>query len=388
MIPTRRAGRPGALASAVVDVSHLFPGAAAGPYFGTASVCLGSRPALETLATQAAAWADGTFDWTEAERAGEACRELFADLLGTDPAQVALTNSASAGANIVAAQLPQAADGANVVVPAFEFTSNFFPWQRLSDRGYELRHVTPSNGWLTLDDFADAVDRRTALVAASAVQSSTGQRLDLNALGTMAHDVGARLVVDASQAAGAVDLREELSAVDALFSCDHKFLLGMRGLGYLWVRHDWLDAFEPAFVGWKASAEPLTVFYGPDMNLSETASRLDLSLAWHVAHADRVGLGILESVGIARIEAHNAELIAQLRDRLATVGVAAAPAPGPIGPIVSVPLPIDEALLAAELAADRITATFRAGRLRLAVHLYNTVDDLDRLLGALERARG
>lgn len=370
----------------MLDVSHLFPGAAAGPYFGTASVCLGSRPALEALTAQAAAWADGTFDWTDAERAGEACRSLFAGLLGTEPSQVALTNSASAGANIVAAQMAPG-DGANIVVPAFEFTSNFFPWQRLADRGYEVRHVAPDDGILALDDFADAVDERTAMIAASVVQSSTGQRLDLGALGTLAADVGARLVVDASQAAGAIDLRGELAAVDALFCCDHKFLLGFRGLGFLWVRSDWLETFEPPFVGWKAAAEPLTVFYGPEMDLSETASRLDLSLAWHVAHADREGLQILTDAGIEHVDAHNAALMSELRAMLVEAGIADPTPPGPASPIVSVPLPVDEDRIVAELAADRISATFRGGRLRVAVHLYNTSDDLSRLIAALGRAR-
>ena len=77
-----------------------------------------------------------------------------------------------------------------------------------------------------LEEIADAVDRRTRVIAASHVSYLTGVRLDLAALRALADRVGARLVVDASHALGVVPV--DGSLCDVLVSCAYKWMLGVQ----------------------------------------------------------------------------------------------------------------------------------------------------------------
>ena len=133
------------------------------------------------------------------------------------------------------------------------------------------------------------------------MQSATGYRVDLETLKALAAESGAWLVLDASQAMGSIDI--DIEGVDALYSCSHKWLLGMRGIGHLYVRPGLRDSFEPVTPGWKATDRPLESYYGPDMELSKTASKLDASWPWFNPIADIKGLQILQEVGIEKIEA-------------------------------------------------------------------------------------
>ena len=360
----------------MLDVRPLFPGASERVYLNTASVALGSRRSADALETAVAEWKSGTFDWIAAEGVGEELRGHIASLLRVHRDDIAFVAGTSGGAATVAAQLPDAAAGANVVVPSRDFASNFLPWMLLRDRGYDVRLVEDVHGELSADAFAKLVDKRTAVIATSLVQSATGYRVDLETLKALAAESGAWLVLDASQAMGSIDI--DIDGVDALYSCSHKWLLGTRGIGHLYVRPGLRDSFEPVTPGWKATDRPLESYYGPDMELSKTASKLDASWPWFNPIADIEGLQILQEVGIEKIEAHNMGLIDELEDR----GVQIPFSRSSRSPIVSIELN-DVARSNRAIRTEGIVASERAGRLRISVHLYNTSDDLERLVDAL-----
>ena len=69
-------------------------------------------------------------------------------------------------------------------------------------------------------------------------------------------------------------------------------------MGYLYVRSGLLDRLQPIGPGWKAARNPAESFYGPAMDLSPTASKLDASLAWFPALAEQAALGIFRRFGI------------------------------------------------------------------------------------------
>lgn len=358
------------------DVTELFPGSQGITYLNTASMALGNARAAAALKSAAEQWSAGTFDWPAAEQVGEELRSLTARLLRCAPADLSFVAGASGGASTVAAQLPDAAPGGNIVIPAGDFASNFVAWDRLQRRGYELRTVADRDGAYTLDAFAEAVDSGTAVVATSVVQSATGFRADLDGLKTLAEQHGAWLVVDASQALGAVDI--DVGGLAALFSCSHKFTLGMRGIGHLWVRPDLREGFEPITPGWKATAEPMASFYGPDLALATTGARLDASWPWFNPLVDVEGMRILLDIGISAVEEHNLSLVSELAGR----GVAVPFEPRFRSPIVSLTVDDDERAVAS-LHAAGVVASGRAGSVRVSFHLYNTAEDVDRLMEAL-----
>lgn len=97
-----------------------------------------------------AEWGLSRFKFAEAERAAESSRHRFAKLIGASADEIALVPAVSMAAGVIAAQLPPAEAGQNVIVGDIEFSSNSFPWQLLSRRGYAVRMIGSQGGALPL----------------------------------------------------------------------------------------------------------------------------------------------------------------------------------------------------------------------------------------------
>ena len=355
----------------------LFPALERVVYLNTATMALGSLPVRRAYEHALARWTAGEFAWQEAERAADEARALFARIVGADPDEIALVPSVSTAAGIVAAQLPPAQPGENVLVGDIEYCSNSYPWQLLAERGYDVRLVAAVDGMLPPEAYAARADGGTRLIAVSAVQSATGYRADLGALAAVARRSGAWLFVDAAQAAGAVDLDVGRDGADFLAAPGYKYLLGTRGMGYLFVRRGLLPQLRPILAGQRAARRPLETYYGPAMDLSETASKLDTSQAWFPALGDREALGILHRFGLDEVLERNRRLTDHLYAALVERRLLAHPFPAANrSPIVAVPVADLEAT-AARLAAAGVVVSVRAGRVRLAPHFYNTEADID-----------
>src|SRR6266540_2295295 len=205
-------------------------------YFNCASMApqlTAARRAAETaLERRAHPWLIRGEDWfTEAEER----RTLFARLAGVDAEGVALVPATSYGLAVAAANLT-AVPGQRVLVLAEDYPSNFYTWQRFARRtGATVAAVDRGDGQTWAEAVLDALDERTAVVAVLAVHWTDGAMVDLGAVAARARAVGAAMVVDASQALGAMPL--DLAAVqpDYLVSVGYKWLLGPFGLGYLYV---------------------------------------------------------------------------------------------------------------------------------------------------------
>ncbi|QHK21600.1 aminotransferase class V-fold PLP-dependent enzyme [Pseudarthrobacter psychrotolerans] len=365
------------------DIRRLFPGLQNTVYLNTANMSVGCAPAREAYARAVERWSEGRFDWTVAERAGEDARAMFAEIVGATAGEIAIVPAVSTAAGIVAANLPSAKHGENVVVAENEFASNYYPWLLLRERGYEVRTVAPRGDGVSAEEFSRAADGGTRLIAVSAVNSANGYRANLKAIGRVATNSGAWFFVDACQAAGAVPLDVVRDGVDFLAAASHKFLLGSRGMGYLYVRRDLLDRLQAVGPGWKAARKPAESFYGPAMDLSPTASKLDSSLAWFPAMADQAALNIFRRYGTSELLERNSQLVLRLRNALTVQGLSFQPvADENRSTIVSVQVADTEAVLARFRQAN-VLASVRAGRIRLAVHFYNLEEELDRVAGLI-----
>lgn len=363
----------------VAEIRALFPGLKDTIYLNTATMAVGCAPARAAYERAVERWSAGRFDWVEAERAGEDARAFFAQIVGARVEEIAIVPAVSSAAGIVAANLPPGKRGENIVVAENEFSSNYFPWVLLRERGYEVRAVPSTDGGISADAYGELADGGTRLIAVSAVHSPTGYRTDLAALRRVAARSGAWFFVDACQAAGAVPLDVVRDGVDFLAAASHKFLLGSRGMGYLFVRRELLDRVHPILPGWKAARKPLESFYGPAMDLSPTASKLDTSLVWFAALAEQAAFGIFRQFGIQTLLDRNAQLSRRLHDALVAHRPALRPFPERHrSTIVSVPVNDTEAVMA-RLREANVVASIRDGRVRLSVHFYNLEDEIDRV---------
>lgn len=313
-------------------------------------------------------------------------RRLLAGLLGGRPEDYALVTSTGVGLGLVAAGFAWS-PGDNLVVPAEEHWNNTFPWLALRERGIEVR-IVPLDSDLRLDParVAEQVDARTRLVAVAAVRHTTGFRTDLKALGRIAHDRGALLVVDGIQAAGVMPLHVETDGIDVLASAGFKWLLGFPGTGFLYVRPGLEDRIRPALPGMFAAEDDLTqVRFFPDARRYETGT-----LAYPLFHAWTAGLELLAEIGIPAIQARALALTDQLLEGLHRAGMAlATPAKHPEerSAIVSFSAGSAEAnhALFERLEARGIIISLRGGRCRVSPSFYNTEEEISRFLETLAR---
>ncbi|MER5874224.1 aminotransferase class V-fold PLP-dependent enzyme [Streptomyces sp. NPDC002044] len=290
-------------------------------------------------------------------------RAAFARLAGVAADRVAVGSAVSTHVGLVAASLPS---GSEVLCPEGDFASVMNPFVVRGD--LKVRFAP-------LESLAEAVGAGTALVALSAVQSADGRTADLAAVraATAAH--GARMLVDATQAAGWLPF--DASPYAYTVTAGYKWLLGARGASYLTVSEEAEHTLTPLHAGWVAAESMWEATYGPMPELAHGARKFDESPAFLAYHAAEPSLALLEGVGIEAVHAHDTALAARYRAGLARLGHE--PVPGDSA-IVSVPGLADR--LPALQAAGIATAA-RAGALRASFHLYSTEEDVDRLLNAL-----
>ncbi|ATZ27409.1 aminotransferase class V-fold PLP-dependent enzyme [Streptomyces lavendulae] len=332
-------------------------------YLNTATSGILPRPAVaEVRALAEAAGAGLPAGFGDFERV-ERVRASFARLVGVDAGRVAIGSSVAAHVGVVSASLPS---GAEVLVPEGDFASVMNPFVVRGD--LKVRFAP-------LESLAEAVDADTALVALSAVQSSDGRTADLAAIRAAAAAHGARMLVDATHAAGWLPF--DASPYAYTVTAGYKWLLGGRGASYLTVSEEAQPGLVPLHAGWVAAESMWDATYGPMRRLAPDARRFDESPAFLAYHAAEPSLALLERVGIDAVHAHDTALAARYRAGLARLGHE--PVPGET-PIVSVP---GLAGLQERLLGAGVSTAARAGALRASFHLYNTEADVDRLLDVL-----
>src|ERR1700755_3536843 len=161
-------------------------------YLNTASFGLPPDPAFEALVTAQEDWRHGRVSWEHWTAVTDRARAEFATLVRVRPEQIAVGATVSGLIAQVAAAIP---DGANVIAPEPEFTSLLFPFLAQAERGVTV-HTVP------LTELVDHVDETTDVIAVSAVQSSTGELADLDAIEAAAEAHDALVIVDATHAIG------------------------------------------------------------------------------------------------------------------------------------------------------------------------------------------
>jgi len=342
----------------VADARQLWePGA---PYLNTASFGLPPRPAWDALQAALADWHHGRTSWEQWCDATERSREHFAALVGVPPERVATGASVSYLIGLVAGAVP---DGARVLVPEIDFSS--LTWPFLVHRGRIDVRSAP------LDRLADAIDAQTDVVAFSAVQSSDGTVADIAAIAeaAAAHDVFS--VVDATHAVGWLPL--DASRFDAVACAAYKWLMSPRGTAFLALSERGLAQTQPTAANWFAADERFGRYYEPELHLAEDARSLDLSPAWFSWVGTEPALELLVELGVERIHEHDLALANRFRAGLDL--------PAGDSAIVSADVPGAEE----KLARAGILAAVRGGSLRASFHVYNTEEDVDAALSALDR---
>lgn len=378
--------------TAALDVDRFrseIPVAEHWTYLNHAAIGPMTRTGAERMGALARLVAEtGDRRWPERADEGERVRRQVARLLGArEPHEVAFVGNTSEGLSAVAWGVDWH-PGDNVVGPEPEFPANVYPWLSLTPLGVEYRRVPEREGRVEPADLLAAMDGRTRVVAVSWVQYASGHRVDLEPLAAACRDAGALLVVDAIQGVGALTFDVERAGVDACAVAAHKWLLGPEGLGVLYVSDRVIERLRSTRHGWRSVASRFG-WTEIDPTPADGALRFEAgTLNFAGMHALGASVDLLLALGPVRIE----ERVVALADRVAR-GLAergfrlAEPrrSPREVSGIVAGTHPErGSAELTKELTQRGIVVSHRAGRLRVAPHGYNTDEEIDRLLAALD----
>jgi len=355
---------------------------------GVAHLCTGGeapwlRSHTETCERFGALKSAGMAGREEMFRIAARTRAAAARLLGVEPTELAFLAHSSEGLNQAVRSVEWRA-GDNVVFADLEYPSLIYPAALLRERGVEPRVVRTRAHYLSIDDLAAQVDRRTRLVLVSQVSYLTGQRLDLARCAEIARGAGARLAVDATHAAGVVPVPGALC--DFVVSSCYKWLLATHGVGLFAYSTRRVGDLVPATVGWHSvghrggPGDPLAMPWRADASRLEAGNPSLLG----VAVLDNA-LAQLARLSPASVERHahrlGAELIEGLRMRGFTVLTPEADSER-AGNVCF--LAADAAALAVRLAAERVLVWGGEGRIRISPHVHCDRDDVGRFFEALD----
>jgi cysteine desulfurase/selenocysteine lyase len=265
----------------------------------------------------------------ESSEAFEGARDKVAAFIGAPSRdEVVFTKNASEALNLVANTLAwsrgdwsegigRLGEGDEVVITEMEHHSNIVPWQLLTERsGATLRWFgLTDDGRLDTSDIDELITERTRVVALTWVSNMLGTINPVAEIAARAHEVGAIVVVDASQAAPQLPVDVVASGADFLAFTGHK-VVGPTGIGVLWGRGELLAQLPP-FLGGGEMIETVT------MARSTYAGIPHRFEAGTPPIVEAVGLGAavdyLSTVGMAAIHRHEQAITAYALDGLATV---------------------------------------------------------------------
>jgi selenocysteine lyase/cysteine desulfurase len=352
-------------------------------YFGPTPACA-LEAARRALAEQADPSGLVYEEWRERP---EALRALVGRLVHASKDDVAFVTSTTEVVNRVA-QGMKLGPGDRVAVIEGDYPSAVLPWLLRERDGVKVDRLAPPARPASAPWFATAMAPGTRVLSLTHVAFDTGARIDLEAISALCLERSIVLVVDATQALGAVEIDlSRLPGVSALAFSSYKWLLAPYGTGFGVLRPELMAALEPRWLNWlttrtAARASDL-LRYTTDTLPGARALDRGQAPAFVPVAMTRASLELFLEIGPGAIAARSRALADRLvlgldRERYELVTPEHARAS-----IVSFKARSGGAGLAEKLRAARIQVSVREGKLRVSPHFFNEEREVDRLLEVL-----
>lgn len=334
----------------------------------------------------------------------EAARARVAEFINAaQPEEVVFTRGATTSLNTVAFGWGgnNLREGDRILATEMEHHANLVPWQMVAKRtGAILDHVAiTDDGRLDMEDLRSKLGPDVKVVAVTGMSNVLGTLPDIPAIAALAHEHGARVVVDGAQMVPHAGADVRTLGADFLAFSSHK-MLGPTGIGVLWGRMDALEETEP-FEGGGEMISDVTLH---DATWARIPHRFEAGTPPIIeAVGLHAAIDYLDSIGMDKVFAHDQELTAVALERLSDVPGLSIQGPKELdhrGGVVSMTM---DGVHAHDLATilDEHDVAVRAGHhcakplmrrlgvtatARASFYVYNEEADIDALVGALRRA--
>ncbi len=320
-----------------------------------------------------------------------------AKILGCSSEELASTRNATEGINIVCNGLPLRS-GDEIITSTHEHVGNTISWLARQKRdGVRVRVFEPSmiSAQENLDRIEALISPKTRVLSVMHVSTATGQILPLKEIGEIAQKHNLWYFVDGAQSAGMTPVNLQEIGCHAFATSGHKWLLGPKGTGLLYVRKDMLDTIEAKWVGAYSNEGSFDMKTG-EFHFHPSAQRYEYGTVNAPLFA---GLGaaadFLLQIGIQNVWRRNLALTNKLKNGLQEVGVdyLSPRYKGGLGSMMTFRVPgVERAALQKFLAEKhklRTRGIYEGGLdgVRISLHIYNSFAEIDQILAAVREAK-
>jgi selenocysteine lyase/cysteine desulfurase len=322
--------------------------------------------------------------------------KLFASLINAAPSEIAVVPSTMEGENLVAAAL-RLGPRAGVVTDSLHYDASLAMYGEMQKHGIPVVVVEPVNNAIDPKSFDALITKDTRLIAVSLVSSTTGFQHDLKALCDVAHARGVMVYADIIQAAGAVPIDVKASGVDFCCCGTYKFLMGDFGAAFLYVRPDRLANLARTQYGWRqlesdtqhrAPFDPSEPPLGKWEEGRDTASTFEVSTPnWGGLAIVAASIQYIQSIGVEAIQRYRQPMLRHLQQELPSKGFL------PMTPLTSTSPAVCFAYrgsaqrLAPALEKNKVRISLYENYIRVSLSVFNDMEDIDRLVHAIQVAQ-
>lgn len=318
----------------------------------------------------------------------EETKLLLGQMINSEPDRIAFLDNTSNGLNILATGIDWK-NGDRILLNDIEFPANVYPFLNLGRYGVKVDFVKSKNGIVSAEDIIADVKPQTKLISVSFVQFLSGYKIDLEKLGSFCRENNIILSVDGIQGIGALDFDVKKFKIDFLSCGTQKWLFGAQGLAFIYLTEELQKKLKPAYVGW-LSVEDAWNILDYKMELKKSANAFQggtlNSLGIYIFNTS---LKMLKDFGYNRIEERVIANTKYLRKQLNGIGIDCLideVEEKYFSGITSFKTDNTEALYK-HLEDEKIVCSLREGYIRLSPHFYNTFEDIDRVISAINKFR-
>ena len=309
----------------------------------------------------------------------------FAKLINASPDEIAISSSVSEIVSSIASSLDYSGARSKIVTTDMEFPTVNYVW--LSHQKYGAKvdtiSVNPQHQ-IEISEYERYIDDRTLLTSIAQVYYLNGFKQDIKAIADIAHRKGSLILVDGYQSLGTEPVDVKSMNIDIYTSGNLKYLFGIPGIAFLYVRKELAQLLKPALTGWFGQENPFD-FHPRYVDYASDTRRFDTGTAPVLnAYAARAGLEIVNEVGADRIKDRidylsTYALEACLKRGLTTISPFDVSKKGGTTAVVVT----DSHHVELELKKRNIIGSARGEVIRIAPHFYTKTQDLDVVYDAL-----
>lgn len=361
------------------DVRAKFPVTARSVYLNAAA----AGPLAESTAKAGSLYYeqmmnDGDVHWDHWLERREAVRARVAAFINADPDEIGFTTNTSSGMTLIVDALQAHGE---VVSCDLEFPVTTIPWM---NHRIPVHLVKSVDGVVRTDDLRAGMNTRTGIISLSYVQFSNGFRANLEEVASIKGSHA--LVVNASQAAGVLEIDVKRMKIDALCSTGHKWMLSGYGSGFVYLSKELQAASQPRSIGWLSVKDPY------EMRNDEVHLRPDMSARAEMGCPNFAGIfamdasiELMQTIGMRNIEARALELNQRLTSQLDEIGWRVLSPLGEYRSAQTLVATDNPAQVVGELAKQKIYVTEKPQGFRVATDFFNNSDDIESLIHRLRR---